>query len=199
MRWEIWKKEKFSVNSPELPSEDAEVKDKSVAVSVNLVPFSHQVMVIEKTPEVSANVVTQESEKSPEVSANVVTQDLTNVNQNDSEEVHVKDGSSANTDEEINYSQPLFNDDKVEVPKTDEEKSVIDKGTSNDTSLVTNVDGVKDEKGNSTLIIDVESVTAENLEGQKPKNDNQDDLSPAIVLKPLPSKDGHSRSERFSE
>ena len=65
---------------------------------------------------------------------------------------------------------------------------MIEKGNSDDTSLVTNVDGVKDENGKSTSIIDVKSVTPD-LEAEKPKNDDQDDLSPAIVLKPLQSKD----------
>ena len=77
---------------------------------------------------------------------------------------------------------------EVEVAKTDEDKSVIEKGNCDDTSLVTNVDGVKDENGKSTSIIDVKSVTPD-LEAEKLKNDDQDDLSPAIVLKPLQSKD----------
>ena len=108
-------------------------------------------------------------------------------NENDPQELSVKDGWSAKNDEDIDYSQPLF-DDKVEVAKTDEDKSVIEKGNCNDTSLITNVDGVKDENGKSTSIIDVKSVTPD-LEAEKLKNDDQDDLSPAIVLKPLQSKD----------
>ena len=177
-------KGEVSVNSPELLPDNTDVNEKSVAVSANFVPLSPEVVVIEKNQQVSANVVTKEYAKSPEVTA---TEESTNVNENDPQEVPVKDGLSAKNDEDINYSQLLF-DDEVEVAKTDEDKSVIEKRNSDDTSLVTNVDGIKDENGKSTSIIDVKSVTPD-LEAKKLKNDEQDDLSPAIVLKLLHSED----------
>ena len=151
---ENMEKGEVSVNSPELPPDNTDVNEKLAAVSVNFVPLSPEVIVIEKNQKVSANVVTKEYAKSQEAMA---TEESTNVNENDPQEVPVKDGSSAKNDEDINYSQPLF-DDEVEVAKTDEDKSVIEKGNSDDTSLVTNVDGIKDENGKSTFIIDVESL-----------------------------------------
>ena len=110
---ENMEKGKVGVNSPELPPDNTELNEKSMAVSVNLVPLSPEVVVIEKNQQVSANVVTRESGQNPEVTA---TEESTNMNENDPEEVPVKDGSCANNDEDIDYSQPLF-DDKVEVAK----------------------------------------------------------------------------------
>ena len=168
---ENMEKGEVGINSLELPPENTDINEKSMAVSANFVPLSPEVVVIEKNQQVSANVVTKEYAKSPEVTA---TEESTIVNENDPQEVPVKDGSSAKNDEDIDYSQPLF-DDEVEVAKTDEDKSAIEKGNSDDTSLVTNVDGVKDEDAKSTSLIDVKSVTPD-LEAEKVKNDDQDDL-----------------------
>ena len=64
---ENMEKGEVGVNSPELPPDNTDVNEKLVAVSVNFVPLSPEVVVIEKNQKVSANVVTKEYAKSPEV------------------------------------------------------------------------------------------------------------------------------------